>query len=146
MCCSLYLTLDQQVVFSVARIAGVANLPTKDVVQAKNLPTLCFLFVIGLCGLYMLHVILIAGIFPRASSKGAHGSQRDNRMYPCAVVFTSLLTSRLCSRLQELQVLPTSPLRMWSRSKTYPLFVFFPLLGFVAYTCYMLYWSPGYFL
>ena len=27
MCCSLYLTLDQQVVFSVARITGVANLP-----------------------------------------------------------------------------------------------------------------------
>ena len=32
MCCSLYLTLDQQVVFSVARITGVANLPPKDVV------------------------------------------------------------------------------------------------------------------
>ena len=31
-CCSLYLTLDQQVVFSVARITGVANLPPKDVV------------------------------------------------------------------------------------------------------------------
>ena len=30
--CSLYLTLDQQVVFSVARITGVANLPPKDVV------------------------------------------------------------------------------------------------------------------
>ena len=29
MCCSLYLTLDQQVVFSVARIKGVANLPLR---------------------------------------------------------------------------------------------------------------------
>ena len=29
MCCSLYLTLDQQVVFSVARITGVANLPPR---------------------------------------------------------------------------------------------------------------------
>ena len=29
MCCSLYLTLDQQVVFSVARITGVANLPLR---------------------------------------------------------------------------------------------------------------------
>ena len=27
----------------------------------------------------------------------------------CAVVFTSPLTSRLCSQLQELQKLPTSP-------------------------------------
>ena len=31
MCCSLYLTLDQQVVFSVARITGVAHL-LKDVI------------------------------------------------------------------------------------------------------------------
>ena len=30
---------------------------------------------------------------------------------------TSPLTSRLCSQLQELQELPTSPLRMWSSSK-----------------------------
>ena len=29
MCCSLYLTLDQQVVFSIARITGVANLPLR---------------------------------------------------------------------------------------------------------------------
>ena len=29
MCCSLYLTLDQQIVFSVARITGVANLPLR---------------------------------------------------------------------------------------------------------------------
>ena len=29
MYCSLYLTLDQQVVFSVARITGVANLPPR---------------------------------------------------------------------------------------------------------------------
>ena len=29
MCCSLYLTLDQQVVFSVARITEVANLPLR---------------------------------------------------------------------------------------------------------------------
>ena len=33
------------------------------------------------------------------------------------LVFTSPLTSRLCSQLQELQELPTSPLRMWSSSK-----------------------------
>ena len=57
-------------------------------------------------------MILIAGIFPRASSKGAHGSQSDDSPYLasiCAVVFTSPLTSRLCSQLQELQELPTSP-------------------------------------
>ena len=39
----------------------------------------------------------------------------------CAVVFTSPLTSRLCSQLQELQELPTSPLRMWSSSKKHQL-------------------------
>ena len=54
------------------------------------------------------YVILIAGLFPRVSSKGAHGSRRYDRTYPCAVVFTSPLTSRLCSQLQELQELPTS--------------------------------------
>ena len=52
----------------------------------------------------------IAGIYPRASSKErAHSSQSDNSRYPCTVVFTSPLTSRLCSQLQELQELPTSP-------------------------------------
>ena len=39
----------------------------------------------------------------------------------CAVVFTSPLTSRLCSQLQELQELSTSPLRMWSSSKKHQL-------------------------
>ena len=39
----------------------------------------------------------------------------------CAVVFTSPLTSRLCSQLQELQELPTSPLRMLSSSKKHQL-------------------------
>ena len=39
----------------------------------------------------------------------------------CTVVFTSPLTSRLCSQLQELQELPTSPLRMWSSSKKHHL-------------------------
>ena len=39
----------------------------------------------------------------------------------CAVVFTSPLTSRLCSQKQELQELPTSPLRMWSSSKKHQL-------------------------
>ena len=39
----------------------------------------------------------------------------------CAVVFTLPLTSRLCSQLQELQELPTSPLRMWSSSKKHQL-------------------------
>ena len=63
-------------------------------------------------------VILIAGIFPQASSNGAHDSQSDDSTSPCAVVFTSPLTSRLCSQLQELQELPTSPLRMWSSSKS----------------------------
>ena len=38
------------------------------------------------------------------------GSQRSHdSTYPCAVVFTSPLTSKLCSQLQELQELPTSP-------------------------------------
>ena len=32
----LYLTLDQQVVLSVARITGVANLPPNDVVELKK--------------------------------------------------------------------------------------------------------------
>ena len=70
----------------------------------------------------------IAGIFPRASSKGGvHGSQSDDstplaRTWEiCAVVFISSLTSRLCSQLQELQELPTSPLRMWSSSKKHQL-------------------------
>ena len=54
-------------------------------------------------------VILIAGIFPRASFKGAHGPQSDDGTYPCAVVFNSPLTSRLCSQVQELPELPTSP-------------------------------------
>ena len=76
-------------------------------------------------------VILIAGIFPRASSNGAHGSQSDDSTYLAliyAVVFTSPLTSRLCSQLQELQELPTSPLRMWSSSKKHHL---------------LLTWAPG---
>ena len=73
-------------------------------------------------------VILIAGIFPRASSNGAHGSQSNDSTSPCAVVFTSPLTSRLCSQLQELQELPTSPLRMWSSSKKHHL---------------LLTWAPG---
>ena len=64
----------------------------------------------------------------RASSKDAHGSQSDDRTYPCAVVFTSPLTSRFCSQLQELQELPTSPLRMWSSSKEHQL---------------LLTWDPG---
>ena len=63
------------------------------------------------------YILLITRIFPHASPKGAHVSQSDDRTYPCAVVFTSPLTSRLCSQLQELQELPTSPLRMWSSSK-----------------------------
>ena len=36
MCCSLYLTLDQQVVFSVAGITGVANLLPKDAVKLSK--------------------------------------------------------------------------------------------------------------
>ena len=76
-------------------------------------------------------IILIAWIFPRASSKGAHGSQSDDSTYLakiCAVVFTSPLTSRLCSQVQELQELPTSPLWMWSSSKKHQL---------------LLTWAPG---
>ena len=49
---------------------------------------------------------MIAGIFPRASSKS---TQSDDRTYPCAVAFTLPLTSRLCFQLQELQEMPTSP-------------------------------------
>ena len=49
--------------------------------------------------------------------KRVHGSQSDNSRCPCAVVFASPLTSRLCSQLQELQELPTSPLRMRSSSE-----------------------------
>ena len=77
------------------------------------------------------YVILIAGIFPQVSSNGAHGSQSDDSTYLAliyAVVFTSPLTSRLCSQLQELQELPTSPLRMWSSSKKHQL---------------LLTWAPG---
>ena len=37
------------------------------------------------------------------------------------MVFTSPLTSRLCSQLQELQELPNLPLRMWSSSKKHQL-------------------------
>ena len=61
-----------------------------------------------------LLLFLIAGIYPQASSKGgAHGYQSDDSTYLartweiCAVVFTSPLTSRLCSQLQELQRLST---------------------------------------
>ena len=57
----------------------------------------------------LFYVILIAGMFTWASSKGAHGSQSDDRTYPCAVVFTSPLTNRLCSQLKELKELPASP-------------------------------------
>ena len=55
------------------------------------------------------YVVLMAGILSRASSKGDHGSNSDDRTCPRAVVFTSPLPSRLCSQLQELQELPTSP-------------------------------------
>ena len=51
-------------------------------------------------------------LFPRASSKGAHGSQSDDSTYLakiCAVVFTLPLTSRLCSQLQELQEVANLP-------------------------------------
>ena len=65
-------------------------------------------------------------IFPRASSKGAHVSQSDVRTYPCAVVFTSPLTSGLCSKLQELQELLTSPLGIRSSLKSISLYL--PLL------------------
>ena len=34
--CSIYLTLDQQVVFSVARITGVANLPPRMWYSSKK--------------------------------------------------------------------------------------------------------------
>ena len=61
-------------------------------------------------GQFVLFCFWIAGIYPQASSKkGAHGPQSDNSRYLCAVVFTSPLTSRLCSQLQELQELPASP-------------------------------------
>ena len=79
----------------------------------------------------LIVIILIAGIFPRASSKGGHGSQSDDSTYLaliCAVVFTSPLTSKLSSQLQELQELPTSPLRVWSGSKKHQL---------------LLTWAPG---
>ena len=75
----------------------------------------------------LLLLILNARIYPWASSKGGahgHGSQSDDSTYLartwkiCAVVFNSPLTSRLCSQLQELQELPTSPLRMCSSSKS----------------------------
>ena len=74
---------------------------------------------------FVCYLFLIAGIYPGASSKGgAHGSQSDDSTYLartreiCAVVFTSPLTNRLCSQLQELQELPTSSLTMWSSSKS----------------------------
>ena len=60
-------------------------------------------------GALLCYVILIAGIIPRASSKGARGSHSNDWAYPCAAVFTSPLTSRLCSQVQELQELPTPP-------------------------------------
>ena len=78
---------------------------------------------------HYVYVILIAGIFPRASSNGAHGSQSDDSIYLVSDMRCSLyLTSRLCSQLQELQELPTSPLRMWSSSKRHQL---------------LLTWAPG---
>ena len=65
-----------------------------------------------------LLVILIAGIFPRASFKKARASQSHDGTYPCAVIFTSPLTNGLFSQLQELLELPTSPTRMLSSSKS----------------------------
>ena len=56
----------------------------------------------------LCYVILITGIFPQASSKGASGFQSNESTYPSAVVFTSPMTRELCSQLQELQELPTS--------------------------------------
>ena len=37
MCCSLYLTLDQQVVFSVARITGIATSPLRPGSNVRNI-------------------------------------------------------------------------------------------------------------
>ena len=37
------------------------------------------------------NVILIAGIFPRASSNGAHGSQSDDSTYLFLALFVSFL-------------------------------------------------------
>ena len=55
-------------------------------------------------------------IYPRATSKGgAQGSHSNDSTYLartweiCAVVFTSPLTSKLCSQLQKLRELSTSP-------------------------------------
>ena len=52
----------------------------------------------------LLHiVILIAGIFPQASSKGAHRPQSHESTFLALICAASPLTSRLCSQLQELQ-------------------------------------------
>ena len=55
MCCSLYLTLDQQVVFSAARITGVANLPLRIWSNSKKASASTYLGVkLGSRGMKMM--------------------------------------------------------------------------------------------
>ena len=94
--------------------------------KSRNRSQSLFLFLYFCYIMFVVCLLFsIAGICPWASSNGgAHGSQSDDSTYLartweiCAVVFTSPLTSRLCSQLQELQELPTSSRRMWSSSKS----------------------------
>ena len=69
-------------------------------------------------------VILIAGIFPRASSNGAHGSQTDDSTYLVSDMRCSLyltLDQQVVFSVARITGVANLPLRMWSSSKKHQL-------------------------
>ena len=69
-------------------------------------------------------VILIAGIFPRASSNGAHGSQSDDSTYlvsdmRCGLYLT--LDQQVVFSVARITGVANLPPRMWSSSKKHQL-------------------------
>ena len=69
---------------------------------------------------HIVIVILIAGIFPRASSNGAHGSQSDDSTYLVSDMRCSLyltLDQQVVFSVARITGVANLPLRMWSSSK-----------------------------
>ena len=69
-------------------------------------------------------VILIAGIFPRASSSGAHGSQSNDSTYLVSDMRCSLyltLDQQVVFSVARITGVANLPLRMWSSSKKHQL-------------------------
>ena len=70
------------------------------------------------------YVILIAGIFPRASSNGAHGSQSDDSTYLVSDMRCSLyltLDQQVVFSVARITGVANPSLRMWSSSKKHQL-------------------------